>query len=248
MTVMEAMIAGQDALRRVRFQTGSPYPDVPIFTAPEEGLVYAENYPFIAYTANPGRYDITLYLAEQVEILKFNNGWMTREDIRKVLSSRLIRWKYNWAVLKMYEEVPEIVDDAIVWSLDKLEDVRPIYSRRTTWYSDKIESLKGDEKKKAKAAARAERNAKEYREDIRNSSDRYRMYNYNVLPTIKHLDDDLDFSRTTIKTFGKDYYISTKDNSKARIRMARIAYPDASQSDIATVLGLSRATVNTHWK
>lgn len=190
---------------------------------------------------------ITLYLAEQANILQYNNPDYNRDDVKAVIEQRLIHWKGN-NVVREHCNGSDLLETALNWYYNQERDIYPLMDLRKTWYSDAIEELKGMEKSKAKAKARHNRAAQEYRQEIDESSRNYQYENFNVLPTIKHLDSELAMSRNTIKKHGYGLYVGTVENKKGIIRNARRDNPAATQQEIADLLGLSRDTVNKHWK
>lgn len=246
-TVLQEMQTRMGKIQNVRFRTPSPRPDVPIVTVGAGGMLFYANYPYLNWDKDITTYTVTLYLAEQVKILCHNNPGYLREEIKSVLSSRILNWKHNQLIQKFCKRDETIIDTALDWYYKDLEYINPEYTMKTTWYGDAIENLPGEERKSAKARARSERNSLEYREGIKESSDAYRFTNFDIKPTIKYLDDDLTMSRTTIKKHGEGLYIGTKMNVGGRVNNARKVYPEYTQGEIAELLELSRMTVNTYW-
>jgi len=154
-----------------------------------------------------------------------------------------LREGYN----RVVDMIDQVVEDLYSGRLDYHSVIAPLGQMRTWMYSNDIEKLRGKAKSVAKIQARSSINAVGIREDLEQVSSDYRMKNYDVLPTIPIMKEEVDYSSGTIKTYGDGLHTSAAINTEKRIECARGFNPDKKQDEIAKILGMSVRTVQRYW-
>lgn len=231
----------------VSFRTKTPYPGEDVYTAPGAGLKCYQNHICLEWEKDMDEEIVVDYLAEQVAILGINNTGLEREVFKDVLVSRILKWEGNNRVRVYVGRFDHVIEMALDKYYLTPELVTPEWHFKKMWYAEHIESLKGMEKSEAKAKARAERNAAEYRCEISESSTNYRGRNYDVYPALKHLNDDLTMSRSTIIRHGEGLYVSPAENTAGIMTRIIKDNPYATQWEISMITGKSVSTVERYW-
>lgn len=242
----------REAVTEVWFKTRSPFPDMDYYYSSEPLPQCSNSSSQITDISNTEK--IKQYFLEQIAILLYNNKGFTKEQIETVISVRLIHWKGNLKIRDCYRELNlgEIIDEVL-----SMEDYTSLinFKKSHHWYGDEIEKLPvnqpGSEwgkRTKAKQRARTDFNANAIREDVEQESDFYRENNHNVFPTKQDLIKATGYSDYQIRTYGKDYYISKKENTKQLIANYYRFYPGATQKELAELTGLKLRTIARYSK
>lgn len=234
------------------FTTRSPHPDVPCFISPVPLKTVSNCSSYLPMDADVA--EVKYYLEQQVLRLKYNNPEHTPFMVVSVITSRMAYWRGNDVLRKDAYYLGGLLRSVINECFD---DSQPplVMNCDTTkyWYSDEIINMsgvgrQGSERFKAKQAARQSIISEGYRDDFKVASMEYRRDNFDVLPTIKILTNNVPYTKNTVAKHGDDFYIHRVENIGQRVQKAREVYPKLNQTEIADILGESKRTVREYWR
>jgi hypothetical protein len=190
------------------------------------------------------------YIINTLGQLLMNNRPTLITDVAFKLKKLFMNWVLDWPgnhELQNEEYLSERVDSAIEFIKDEgpsWEDVVVQKQVVGQWYSLRVELIEcPTERTKEKQRLRSDSFIEGAVQDIIETSEDYQSLNLGVKPTVFHISDISLLSKSTVRKYGKGYFIGKKENTIERLFAFKEMCPEATCEHISRKLGINKSTI-----